>query len=172
MKVKETKIKNLLEIDLEVFEDFRGQYVETYNKEYYFNKGIKLEFLQDDISVSSQNILRGIHGDNKTHKLISCLLGRFYLVIVDLREDSKTYKQYVSFTLSETNRKQVLVPPGCGVAHLALSEKIIFHYKQTTYYNPDIQFTYKWNDPQLNIWWPVKNPIVSLRDETGKYPEG
>ena len=71
--------------------------------------------------------------------------------------------------LSDVNRLQILVPPKYGNAHLILSDKAIFHYKQSTHYNPAKQFTYKWNDPKFNIWWPIKNPILSQRDEEGHY---
>ena len=124
--------------------------------------------MQDDISMSYKDVLRGIHGDKETWKLVSCLLGRFYLVIVNCNESSPQFGRWDSFTLSEKNRHQVLVPPNFGVAHLALTDRIIFHYKQSTYYNPSMQFTYKWNDEKLNIWWPIKNPILSIRDEKGK----
>ena len=77
----------------------------------------------------------------------------------------KQYRQWEGFTLSEQNRLQVLIPPKFGNGHVVLSKQAIFHYKQNTYYNRASQFTLLWNDPQLGIWWPVKNPIVSQRDE-------
>lgn len=146
------------------FEDFRGSYVEIYNRELFRNVGIELDFIQDDISVSSKGVLRGIHGDDKTWKLISCLSGRFYLVVVDARPESPQYGKWVSFTLSEGNRTQLLVPPGFGNGHLVLSEQAIFHYKQTTEYDRAGQFTILWNDPQFDIWWPTSSPILSMRD--------
>ena len=147
-----------------IFNDFRGSYVETYNEELYNRAGINTRFIQDDISVSSKNVLRGIHGDGETWKLISCLYGEFYLVVVNWDEASPQYGQWESFTLSDQNRLQVLVPPKFGNGHLVLSELAIFHYKQSTYYNQTGQFTILWNDPKLNIKWPVDNPITSKRD--------
>ena len=146
------------------FEDFRGHYVEIYNKRLYSEQGVKVEFLQDDISHSRQNVLRGIHGDNTTWKLISCLYGSFYLVVVN-NDPTPQYHQWDSFTLSDQNRLQVLVPPKFGNGHLVLSNSAIFHYKQTTEYDRSSQFTLKWNDPSLNIWWPIDNPILSSRDQ-------
>jgi len=145
-------------------EDFRGSYVELYNEALYRETGINVAFVQDDISTSDRHVLRGIHGDTDTWKLISCLYGRFYLVVVNWDRDSPQFGQWESFVLSDRNRLQVLVPPRFGNGHLVLSELAIFHYKQSTYYNRASQFTILWNDPQVNIWWPIKNPIVSRRD--------
>ncbi|MBM3887146.1 dTDP-4-keto-6-deoxy-D-glucose epimerase, partial [Candidatus Dependentiae bacterium] len=110
---------------------------------------------------------RGIHGDAKTWKLISCLYGEFYLVVVNCDKKSKDFGKWQGFILSDKNRMQVLVPAKYGNAHLILSKTAIFHYKQSTYYNPKGQFTYLWNDPSLKIKWPIKNPILSKRDKTG-----
>ena len=169
MEIFETTLENVLLIKLDIFEDHRGEYVETYNEELYRKKGIDIKFVQDDISVSTKNVLRGIHGDSETWKLISCLYGKFYLVVLNCNNSSKSFGKWESFVLSDVNRLQVLVPPKYGNAHLILSDKATFHYKQSNYYNPAKQFTYKWNDPKFNIWWPIKNPILSQRDEEGHY---
>ena len=150
-----------------VFEDFRGQYIETFNKEEYEKVGIDIDFIQDDISVSHHKVLRGIHGDSETWKLVSCHFGSFYLVVLNNDPESDQYLKWDSFTLSDKNRLQVLIPPKFGNGHLVLSEMAIFHYKQSTYYNQKGQFTYVWNDPKLDIRWPIKDPILSKRDETG-----
>ena len=146
-----------------IFEDFRGDYVEIYNKELYFSAGIDTEFVQDDYSTSTKHVLRGFHGDNLTAKLIKCLHGTLYSVIVNNDPESDEYKKWTSFTLSSTNRKQVFIPPKFGNAFLVLSDTAVFHYKQSTYYGHE-QFTIKWNDPDYNFWWPLQNPITSLRD--------
>ena len=148
-----------------IFEDFRGHYVETYNERLYREAGIDQHFIQDDISVSRRHVLRGIHGDDKTWKLISCLQGSFYMVVINNDPQSSQYRKWTSFTLSDTNRLQVLVPPKFGNGHVVMSEQAIFHYKQTTDYDRSGQFTLIWNDPALNIWWPVRDPIVSERDQ-------
>ncbi|HHT9145698.1 MAG TPA: dTDP-4-dehydrorhamnose 3,5-epimerase [Candidatus Wunengus sp. YC61] len=169
MQINKTKLEGVLLVKLDFFEDFRGEYIETYNEKLYRENGIDIRFVQDDISVSTKNVLRGIHGDTETWKLISCLYGKFYLVVVNCNTASENFGKWQAFVLSDRNRYQVLVPPKYGNGHLVLSDQAIFHYKQSTYYNPSTQFTFKWNDPKLNIWWPVKNPILSQRDEAGYY---
>ncbi|MGA2477389.1 MAG: dTDP-4-dehydrorhamnose 3,5-epimerase [Spirochaetia bacterium] len=169
MEIEKTELEGVLLVRTGGFEDFRGEYVETYNEEEYLRKGVACHFVQDDISVSTRNVLRGIHGDAETWKLISCLHGKFYLVVVNCDRDSAHFGKWRGFTLSDKNRLQVLVPPMHGNGHLVLSETAIFHYKQTSYYNPKGQFTYKWNDPQFKIWWPASSPLVSRRDEEGHF---
>ena len=165
MKVEKTKLDGVLQITPPtLFEDWRGEYVETYNEQLYREQGIEVQFVQDDISVSDRHVLRGLHGDAITWKLISCLYGKFYLVVVNNDPESPQYRKWASFVLSDANRKQVLIPPKFGNGHLVLSDKAIFHYKQNTYYDRAGQFTLLWNDPELNLWWPVPNPLVSRRD--------
>ncbi|MFH1996543.1 MAG: dTDP-4-dehydrorhamnose 3,5-epimerase family protein [Candidatus Omnitrophota bacterium] len=169
IEVSETKLKNVLLIKPTVFKDLRGQYVETYNDELYRKNGINITFVCDDISVSKKNVLRGIHGDRETWKLISCFYGKFYFVVVNCDTGSKEFGRWQSFELSDENRHQVLVPPKHGNGHLVLSEMTTFHYKQSTYYDPKKQFTYTWDDPGLKIDWPIKDPILSERDITGRF---
>jgi dTDP-4-dehydrorhamnose 3,5-epimerase len=172
MQVQTTKLEGVLLIQPPtVFEDSRGTYVETYNEQLYRDSGVDVTFVQDDISVSSRHVLRGIHGDAETWKLVSCLYGKFYLVVVNGDKESSEYGRWQGFTLSEHNRLQVLIPPRHGNGHVVMSEQAIFHYKQSTYYNPKGQFTIVWNDPAFNIWWPVKRPILSRRDEVGHFVE-
>jgi dTDP-4-dehydrorhamnose 3,5-epimerase len=163
------KINDLVTIKPEVFYDFRGEYVETFNKDRYAQfkdyDGSPINFVEDDISMSKQHVLRGLHGDGNTWKLIQCLLGDFYYVVVDMRKHSSTYLNWEAFTLSEKNRMQVLVPAGCANGHLVMSQQTIFSYKQSQYYSGmSQQFTVRWNDPQLNIYWPIAQPILSQRD--------
>lgn len=165
MKTEKTNIDGVLLIFPYVYEDFRGEYIEIYNEQNYKDNGINIGFIQDDISLSYKNVLRGIHGDFKTWKLVSCLFGRFYLVVVDCREGTN-FGKWWAITLSDKNRAQVLIPPGCGNAHLILSDMAIFHYKQSTYYDRDNQFTYSWKDSKFNIFWPIDDPVLSKRDSS------
>ena len=121
--------------------------------------------------MSTQGVLRGIHGDASTWKLITCLQGRFYLVVIDNDPSSPQYRQWEGFTLSDRNRLSVLVPPRHGNGHYVLSEQAIFHYKQSSYYDRAGQFTLAWDDPELGLWWPTRAPIVSQRDQ-GVSPKG
>ena len=169
IEVFPTELKGVLLITPSVFKDYRGEYVEAYNADLYKGKGVGVTFVEDDISVSIKNVLRGIHGDDRTWKLISCLHGEFYLAVVDCDTQSSGFGRWQSFVLSDKNRHQVLVPPKYGNGHLVLSDKAIFHYKQSAYYDPSRQFTYLWNDPKFNIKWPIDKPILSKRDEVGHY---
>lgn len=165
LNVSKTRLDGVLLITPPtIFNDFRGSYVETYNEEQYNAVGIDVDFIQDDISVSWKNVLRGIHGDPVTWKLVSCLYGKFYLVVINWNKKSAQFGKWASFELSDENRLQVLIPPNFGNGHVVLSDIAIFHYKQSTYYDRSRQFTILWNDPELKIKWPVDNPILSKRD--------
>lgn len=162
---EQTELPGVLLIKPSVFEDFRGQYVELYNEELYQQNNINVKFIQDDISLSTRGVLRGLHGDQDTWKLVSCLHGKFYLVVLNYDQKSPSFGQWQGFTLSDANRWQVLIPPKHGNGHLVLSEEAIFHYKQNTVYRgAERQFTIAWNDPQFKVWWPINNPILSMRD--------
>jgi len=147
-----------------VFEDFRGDYVEIYNRDIYREAGIVADFKQDDYATNRKHVLRGMHGDNKTEKLVKCVYGALYLVAVQADENHRQYMQWEAFNLTSSNRLQVYVPAKFAIGYLVLSDVGIFHYKQTAYYHETKQFTVKWNDPRANIWWPVSDPIRSERD--------
>lgn len=168
MRVSSTILDGVLLIQLDIFEDHRGQYIEIYNDKAYREKGVDIKFVCDDIIISDRNVLRGIHGDSETWKLISCLRGRFYLVVVNCDIDSKDFGQWQSFVLSPANGLQVLVPPKYGNGHLVLSDKAIFHYKQSSYYGVERQFTYRFDEPRFGIWWPTRAPILSQRDDSAR----
>jgi len=165
MQVQKTKLDGVLLITHAGFEDFRGNFDEVYNRDLYEKNGITVNFVQDNTSVTHQFVLRGIHGGSETWKLITCLEGRLYFVAVNCDEASKDFGKWESFLLTGGNRQQLLVPPKFGSSYVVLSPKVIVHYKQSTYYDQDTKFAYKWNDPRFNIWWPVKNPILSAKDE-------
>jgi len=169
MIVEKTKLDRVLLIKLDGFEDHRGEYVELYNEEIYKSQGIDINFVEDDVSIANRGVIKGIHGDSSTWKLISCLHGKFYLIVINYDKESESFGKWEAFVLSDRNKYQVLVPPKYGNGHLCLSKKSIFHYKQSSYYEPSRQFTIAWNDPEFNFWWPVKNPILSMRDELGRF---
>ena len=146
----------------DAFTDYRGDLYTTWK-----DNDFDLNFNHDKVSTSRKHVLRGIHGDNKSWKLVTCLYGEIYFVLVDNRESSDTFIQWESMILSDRNRKQVLIPPGVGNGHLVLSDNCVFHYKwsyEGKYPDVEDQFTIKWNDPIIGIDWPMDNPILSKRD--------
>jgi dTDP-4-dehydrorhamnose 3,5-epimerase len=149
----------------DVFTDYRGDLWTLWKKD---ESPCLPEFNHDKVSTSRQNVLRGIHGDFKSHKLITCLYGSIYFVVVDNRKESPTFKQWSSMILDDKKRQQVLLPPGVGNGFLVLTQESVFHYKWSyegeNQYVAD-QFTLKLDDKSLNIEWPISNPILQLRDK-------
>ena len=124
-------------------------------------------FKHDKFSSSKNNVLRGIHGDRKSWKLVSCVYGEIQQVVVDLRKDSSTFLKHESFNLGNNDHRMVLIPPGLGNAFYVKSETATYHYKLAydgDYADTDEQFTVAWNDPRINIDWPTSDPILSERD--------
>ena len=143
------------------FEDFRGELYTLFKQE-----ESDLIFNHDKVSISRKNVLRGLHGDSKAWKLITCLYGEVYLVIVDNRPESQNYLKWDSIILTHKNKKSVLVPPMFANGHLVLSNEATFFYKWSYLGEyPDVkdQFSLKWDS--LNIHWPINNPILSQRDK-------
>lgn len=147
------------------FTDVRGRYLELYNEAIYKNFGIEVNFIQDDVSISKKNVLRGIHGDTSTWKLVTCVYGSIHLIVVNNDNTSQEYRKWQSFRIDEKNRFQILIPPKFGNGHYVLSDYAVFHYKQSTYYKPEEQFTISWNDSSFKFDWPSTNPILSPRDQ-------
>ena len=149
------------------FRDHRGFYWTSWEKK--LTK--KINFKHDKFSLSKKNVLRGLHGDHKTWKLISCPYGKFLLVVVNCVKKSKDYLTWQSWILSHNNGVQILIPPNHANGHLCLSNECLFHYKLSykgSYIDVKKQFSLKWNDPKLNINWRIKNPILSNRDKKAK----
>jgi dTDP-4-dehydrorhamnose 3,5-epimerase len=145
--------------------DYRGDLWTVWKKESMLSN---IEFIHDKVSTSRKNVLRGIHGDFKSSKLISCLHGEIYLVVVDNRPDSQTYLEWDWIILSGKNRKSIFLPPGFGNGFYVLSTESVFYYKwayEGDYPDVDDQFTIKWNDDKLGIDWPTNNPILQKRDK-------
>ena len=151
--------------DADMFRDYRGDIWTTYKKK---TSAIKLDFIHDKFSSSRKNVIRGIHGDYKTWKMVSCIHGEIYFVVVDNRPDSKTYLQWDLMILDDKERKQVLLPPGFGNGFCVMSDTAVFSYKLAydgEYSDVDQQFTLKWNDPRVSIDWPTTDPILQARDK-------
>ena len=126
-----------------------------------------LYFKHDKFSTSKHNVLRGIHGDTKSWKLVTCVFGEIQQVVVDMRKNSPTYKQWQSFTISKDNQQLILIPPNMGNAYYVNSSEAVYHYKLAydgDYIDADEQFSINWNDDSIGIKWLSDNPILSNRD--------
>ena len=148
-----------------VFTDYRGDLWTTWKKDEF---DFDIEFNHDKVSTSKRGVLRGIHGDFKSWKLVTCLYGEIYFVMVDNRSASDSFEKWESMVLDDKRRKQVLLPPGVGNGFFVLSDHCVFQYKwsyEGEYPDVKDQFTIKWNDSKFNIDWPINNPILSLRDK-------
>ena len=170
MKVTESGIKGVYTIEPDVYIDDRGFFMETFHRERYRKLlGINLDFVQDNISRSSKNVLRGMHFQRNypQGKIVKVSRGEILDVIVDLRKDSPTYGTWESFKLSEQNKLQVWIPPGFAHGFLVMSDSADFEYNCTEYYHPEDEYCLMWNDPEVAIDWPIDNPILSEKDKKG-----
>ena len=157
------KIEGVEVMQPDVYTDYRGDLWTLWNADSH-----KFNFNHDKVSTSRRHVLRGIHGDQKSWKLVTCLYGELYFVIADPRPNSPTNKQWDSMILDSRSRKQVLLPPGVGNGFLVLSDESVFHYKWLypgPYPDVQDQFTIRWNDPSWGINWPIENPILQTRDK-------
>ena len=169
MKARKTKIKGLLLIKVKKFFDKRGHFFESYNKQHYFQLGIKNLIAQDNFSYSNKNVLRGLHFQKNSPqgKLVSVINGSILDIAIDIRKNSKTYGHYQSFVLSKENCLQLWVPKNFAHGFLTLSSNTIVNYKCTNLYDSNDQNTIIWNDKDLNIKWPNIKPILSKKDKDG-----
>ena len=168
MKIITTPIEDLKIIELSNFKDSRGSFKETWNSEKM--NFIDYNFVQDNESVSKKDVIRGIHFQNPPYeqgKLVKVSHGSVLDIAVDLRRKSKTYGKYFSIELNDKNNYLFWIPPGFGHAFLCLKENTVFNYKCTNQYHKESENCILWNDPDINIKWPVENPIVSEKDSEG-----
>lgn len=172
MEIVPTQIPEVLEIRPKVFGDHRGFFMETWNAETFKKAGLDFNFVQDNHSLSSQGILRGLHYQIKQPqgKLVRATVGEVFDIAVDMRKSSSTFGQYASCVLSAEKKNMLWVPPGFAHGFYVISEAAEFQYKCTDYYAPEYDRTLMWNDPALNIDWPLVNgavPLLSAKDEVG-----
>lgn len=156
-----------------VFKDDRGMFFESFNhKGFEEIIGEKVSFVQDNLSVSKLNVVRGLHFQNPPYeqgKLVRVLKGKVIDIAVDLRKESKTYGQHVSVELSKENNKMFWVPPGFAHGFSVLEDDTIFSYKCTNYYNQSSEDSLLWNDEGLNLDWQVEHAVLSDKDETAQF---
>lgn len=170
MKISRTEFSGVLIIEPSVFGDDRGYFLESWNERAYQEAGLGVRFVQDNLSLSQKNVLRGLHFQNPKPqgKLVTVLRGEVFDVMVDLRIESKTFKTWSGLVLSESNHKQVYIPPGFAHGFLVKSETALFYYKCTEFYDPACESTIRWNDPDLGIEWGIDSPTVSKKDSAAK----
>ena len=170
MDIRETPIQGVKIIKSEIFQDSRGLFFESYNKK-EFEKELDVNpiFVQDNYSKSKKGVLRGLHFQvsKPQGKLVRVLRGEIFDVVVDLRKDSKSFSRWISSILSEENKEQLWVPPGCAHGFLVTSEYADVSYKVTDYWFPEFEKTLLWNDPQIAIDWPSNAPLLSTKDSQG-----
>lgn len=167
MKVMQTTIPGVVIIEPKVFGDERGFFLETWQKERYAELGIEGEFVQDNVSLSRQGVLRGLHFQNPygQGKLVTALQGEVFDVAVDIRVGSPTFGKWVGEILSGANKRQLWVPAGFAHGFCVLSEEALFSYKCTERYAPECESGIAWNDPAIGIQWPCSEVILSGKDE-------
>jgi dTDP-4-dehydrorhamnose 3,5-epimerase len=172
MEFQETTLKDAILIKPKVFGDHRGFFMETYSEKLFKENGIENDFVQDNHSMSvEKGVLRGLHFQENPHaqaKLVRVTRGKVYDVIVDLRKDSPTFKKWEGFELSAENKSMLFVPKGFAHAFCTLEENTEFLYKVDDFYAPECDSGIIWNDPELKIDWPIKNPILSDKDKNLK----
>ncbi|WP_240207223.1 dTDP-4-dehydrorhamnose 3,5-epimerase [Vibrio sp. CyArs1] len=167
MKIIETSIPDLKIIEPKVFGDERGFFLETFQATRYQEViGNDLNFVQDNHSRSSKNVLRGLHFQKTKPqgKLVRVVRGEVFDVAVDIRKGSPTYGKWEGVILSEQNKKQFWVPPGFAHGFVVLSGTADFEYKCTDFYDPSDEGSLIWNDPDIGIEWPCDSPILSCKD--------
>ncbi len=149
-----------------IFTDERGTFVETYSFDRYRRCGVEETFVQDNLSVSRRDVLRGLHGDARMAKLVGVVRGSVFDVIVDVRAESATYGRWCGATLDAERGRQIYVPRGFLHGFLALADRTVVAYKQSAHYDPDREFAVAWDDPDVGIEWPLagRSPILSPRD--------
>ena len=171
MKVSHSKLKGCVIIEPRVFGDDRGFFLETFQAVRYEQEaGIDLPFVQDNHSRSARGVLRGLHFQKTKPqgKLVRVVRGEVYDVAVDIRSESPTFGEWEGVILSEDNKKQFWVPPGFAHGFVVLSDTADFEYKCTDYYDPSDEGSILWSDADLNIPWPIANPVLSTKDESAK----
>lgn len=171
MQIQETELPGLLLIEPKVFADSRGFFFEAYQKERFREAGLRMEFVQDNLSRSAFGTIRGLHYQllRPQGKLVQVTRGAVFDVAVDLRNASSSFGRWQAFELSEQNHRQLYIPPGFAHGFCVTSpEGADFCYKCTDYYDPADERTLKFDDPRIGIRWPdVGTPIVSSKDQRG-----
>lgn len=169
----ETNLTDVYIIEPKVFGDHRGYFMETYNKNDFFEAGLTMEFVQDNESKSKKGVLRGLHfqTEHTQGKLVRVTEGKVFDVAVDLRNGSPTFGKWEGVILTEENKKQFYVPEGFAHGFLVMSDVAVFNYKCTDYYAPEYDSGLLWNDDDIAIQWPldgIEEILLSDKDKIQK----
>ncbi len=166
MKVKPTTFNDVLLLEPDVHRDDRGHFMEVWRRDTYTAVGLDETFAQDNVSYSKKGVLRGLHFQHPQAqgKLVTCLYGEVFDVVVDIRRGSASFGEWFGCRLSPASGRQLYIPPGFAHGFVVTSESAAFLYKCTTLYDPRGQFSIRWNDPALGIDWPVAAPILADKD--------
>lgn len=167
-----TPLEGLLILEPRVHRDPRGYFFEAYNERDFRETGLPTDFVQDNVSVSVKGTLRGLHFQRAPHaqgKLVRVLTGSVFDVAVDMRPSSPTFGKWFGLELSEGNGRALYLPPGFAHGFLATAERVLFHYKVTTLYQPGLEGTLRWDDPTVGVQWPRLStpPLLSDKDASG-----
>ena len=165
MNVVETTLPGVVILEPKAFGDSRGFFLESFNKERHAGAGLNVEFVQDNHSRSQARVLRGLHFQRGQGKLVSVVRGAIFDVAVDIRPDSPNFGQWTSAELNDENHHQLYIPPGFAHGFAVLSEMADVLYKTTDYYKPELEGGFAWNDPDVDVEWPLDDPILSDRDQ-------
>ena len=166
----QTPLEDLVVIDIDYFEDERGFFIESWNQREFAAAGLDLQFVQDSHSRSNQGVLRGLHYQDMTApmgKLVRCTLGAVFDVAVDLRVTSTSFGKWFGVELGEENKRLIYVPVGFAHGFATLSDVAEIQYKQTGFYAPPAEGSIRWDDPDIGVDWPLADPILSDRDQSG-----
>jgi dTDP-4-dehydrorhamnose 3,5-epimerase len=160
-------LSEIVIIEPDVFRDDRGHFLESYQEQRYLEHGIPARFVQDNISYSKQGVLRGLHYQlgRPQAKIISCIHGEVFDVAVDIRRGSPSFGQWAGVTLSDSNCRQIYIPEGFAHGFCAESDMAMVLYKCTDFYVPEEERGIRWDDPSLDIDWPITKPILSPKDQ-------
>lgn len=169
MKVHDTPLAGVRLIETRTFRDGRGHFLELWNERRYAEAGLPDRFVQDNVSVSRKNVVRGLHYQHPhgQAKLVTVLEGEVWDVVVDVRRGSPTFENWYAAVLSEENGMQIYVPEGFAHGFAVLSERAVVCYKCSDLYDPEAEQTILWNDPGIGIEWPVDDPVLSEKDAAG-----
>ena len=168
MNIAETSLPGVLLLEPKVFGDARGFFLESWNRKTFADLGLDLDFVQDNHSRSSKGVLRGLHYqlNEPQGKLVRVVSGAVFDVAVDLRKSSPHFGQWVGYELSADNHRMLWIPPGFGHGFLVLSDTADFLYKTTAYYAPQWDRGIRWDDPQIDVQWPLEGvPTLSAKDQ-------